>query len=139
MALSGVYGVIMKTVTIALFFILFATACSKIRNSTDSNTKEFSISSSDVVSAAVVFAAGRNASNPTQVETLVEINLSPDGAANFAKFVQSHTNELVTILVGNHKSNVIFRGAVTNGLQEFDIHCASSNEAQTVADILNKR
>jgi hypothetical protein len=130
---------IMKIMLPCLFFMLFATACSKVDSRSDDDVVRFSISASNVDAAVVTFVAGGNAANPAQMEPFVHVNLSTNGAADFTKFVQSHTNQPVKILVDKYENNVMFHGVFTNGLHEFDFQCASSNDAQMVVNILNRK
>ena len=124
---------------LALFLALFSTACSRMNDQPDAGAIPFSISASNVDHATVTLVTGQNAVNPNRVDAVVEVHFSPAGTIKFSEFVQSHTNQPVQILIGPYADNVMFRGNFSNLVHRFDFHCASSNEAQSVADLLNKK
>jgi len=128
-----------KAAALVLFCFLFAAGCTPADSHPEAAPIPFTIVASNVDLATVALAAGDNAATPTQAEAIVAIKFSPNGTAAFTDFVRSHTNLPVNILVDQYTNGVMFRGEFTNWLQGFDFHCASSNEAQRVAEILNKK
>ena len=128
-----------RSAVVALSCLLFAAGCSKTDTHPDAAIERFSISASNVNVAIVTMAPVKSAANPAQMEAIVAINFSPNGTAAFTDFVLAHANQPVKIMVDQYEDNVMFRGSFSNLMRGFDFHCASSNEAQRVADILNKK
>ena len=122
----------MKNTTLSLILVLFVSACShKTESTVITGSTEFSIAAGDVTAAPVMRPTG-------STEALVDVHFSSTKSAEFSQFTASHLNQKVQILVGTKVvAEPVIRAAITGG--QIQLHFATPEEAQAVADSLTKK
>ncbi|HEY5297520.1 MAG TPA: hypothetical protein VIK59_06320 [Verrucomicrobiae bacterium] len=133
----------MRIATLSLFLILFVSACSHkagntATSSTTTGTPQFSIAASDVSTASIQIATNTPNLVAAHKTAVVDVQFSIKAAADFQKFTQEHLHQKIQILVG---SKVVLQPVVESVISsgELELPFSTPEEAQAVADTLNKR
>lgn len=94
------------------------------------------------MNTSVKAVTGSVPSSPTQVVTMVQVELSGAKAAEFQQFTRDHVNQQIHILVGTKVVNAPAIAAEADGPNvspKMDLIYFSKDEAQSVADLLSKK
>jgi preprotein translocase subunit SecD len=129
----------MKTTTLSLILVLFASACShKTESSVTAGSTQFSMTAGDVLSTSVETVIGRVPSSPTEKRTVVHLEFSGAKAAEFRKFTKEHLNQKVQIMVGE---KVVWEPVIRAEIPspKIELLFSSPDEARAVADSLSKK
>jgi hypothetical protein len=120
----------MKNTTLSLLLVLFISACSH-------KTPQLAISEADMARPVEVVTNGEDLVSLHRAAKAV-LMFSPEGSAKLQKFGKAHLHQKTQIMVGSHVViEPIFDYVGTN--EEFDLSFETREEAQAVADLLNKR
>ena len=127
----------MKITIMSLVLALFVSACSHKTESTIASKPQFTFAAADLAVPVEIVTNGADLSAEHKAAKVV-LMLSAKGTADFQKFTQEHLKQKVQILAGSRVlSELIFESAISTG--EMDFGFSTREEAQAVADLLNKR
>jgi hypothetical protein len=105
------------------------------KDSITTNPAQFTIAAADLAVPAQVSTNGTGSGNES---IIVHLQFSADKADEFRKFTREHINQQIQLLVGSKVvAEPYLRSEISSG--QADITVSSVDQAQAVADSLNKR
>lgn len=105
------------------------------KNTATTNLAKFTIGASDLAMPAVL---GTNGVGSGQDTIVIHLQFSADKADEFLKFTREHIHQQTQLLVGSKVVAEPYIGSEISSGQA-DLSFSSADEAQAVADSLNKR